>query len=164
MFKGKLKFVIAIMVIALTVSYLVYAGVKDTMVYYLTVEELKDRVPEVYDERVRVSGMVVAGTIERSMGEPLEFTISDGGETIDITYEGIIPDIFADDVEAVVEGVYTRDGVFVADTLLAKCPTKYESVDSLYQGASNGGYDYEGGQGYQYDKSDGYQSKEEKQY
>lgn len=149
MFKGKLKFVIAIVVIALTVSYLVYAGVKDTMVYYLTVEELKDRVPEVYDDRVRVSGMVVAGTIERNMGEPLTFTISDGGETVDVTYEGIIPDIFADDVEAVVEGVYTQDGMFVADTLLAKCPTKYESTDSLYQEASDGPYEYQK-EGYQY--------------
>ena len=142
MLKGKLKFIVAIAVIALTVSYLVYAGVKDTMVYYLTVEELKDQVPSVYDERVRVSGIVVAGTIVRNTGEPLRFSIADGGETVDITYEGIIPDIFKDDVEAVVEGVYTQDNIFVADTLLAKCPTKYESTDSLYEEASREGYQY----------------------
>jgi cytochrome c-type biogenesis protein CcmE len=132
MFKGKLKFIVAIAVITLTVSYLVYAGVKDTMIYYLTVQELKDQVPSVYDDRVRVSGIVVPGTIIQNIGEPLRFTIKDGNETVDITYEGIVPDIFKDDVEAVVEGVYTRDNIFVADTLLAKCPTKYESTDSLY--------------------------------
>lgn len=159
MLKGKLKFVIAIVVIGLTVSYLVYAGVKDTMVYYLTVEELKQRVPDVYDERVRVSGIVVPGTIERSTGEPLRFTIEEGSETVDITYEGIIPDIFADEVEAVVEGVYTEDGVFVADTLLAKCPTKYESTDSLYEGAP------EGGDGYDTSKyKEGYENQGEKAY
>ena len=142
MLKGKLKFIVAIVVIMLTVSYLVYAGVKDTMVYYLTVEELKEQVPEVYDDRVRVSGMVVPGTIEQNTGEPLRFTITENGETVDITYEGIIPDIFRDDVEAVVEGVYTKDNIFVADTLLAKCPTKYESTDSLYQDASEEGHQY----------------------
>ncbi|MGB2691963.1 MAG: cytochrome c maturation protein CcmE [Thermodesulfobacteriota bacterium] len=41
--------------------------------------------------------------------------------------------MFADDVEAVVEGVYAKNDVFEADTLLAKCPTKYESTDSLYE-------------------------------
>lgn len=133
MLKGKLKFIIAIAIIALTVGYLVYGGVKDTMVYYLTVQELRAQVPTVYDSRVRVSGMVVPGTIVKDKNGSLEFQITDGTETIDVQYEGIIPDIFADDVEAVVEGVYAKNDVFEADTLLAKCPTKYESTDSLYE-------------------------------
>ncbi|MGB2691145.1 MAG: cytochrome c maturation protein CcmE, partial [Thermodesulfobacteriota bacterium] len=131
MLKGKLKFIIAIGVIALTVSYLVYGGVKDTMVYYLTVEELKAQVPTVYDTRVRVSGIVVPGTIIIDANNAIEFQITDGTQNVNVTYEGIIPDIFADDVEAVVEGVYAKNDVFEADTLLAKCPTKYESTDSL---------------------------------
>lgn len=133
MLKGKLKFIIAIAVIALTVSYLVYGGVKDTMVYYLTVEELKAQVPTVYDSRVRVSGTVVPGTIIKDTNGALKFQITDGAQIIDVAYEGIVPDIFADDVEAVVEGVYAKNDVFEADTLLAKCPTKYESTDSLYE-------------------------------
>ena len=133
MLKGKIKFIVAIVVIALTVSYLVYGGVKDTMVYYLTVEELKAQVPEVYESRVRVSGTVVPGSIIKENDGSLEFQITDGTQTIDVQYEGIIPDIFADDVEAVVEGEYAKNDVFEADTLLAKCPTKYESTDSLYE-------------------------------
>lgn len=132
MLKGRLKFIIAIAVIALTVSYLVYGGVKDTMVYYLTVQELKAQVPTVYDTKVRVSGTVVPGTIIKDNNGALEFKITDGSQTIDVAYDGIVPDIFADDVEAVVEGVYAKNDVFTADTLLAKCPTKYESTDSLY--------------------------------
>jgi len=133
MLKGKLKFIIAISVIALTVSYLVYGGVKDTMVYYLTVEELKAQVPTVYDSRVRVSGTVVPGTIIKDTDGSIVFQITDGAQMVDVAYEGIIPDIFADDVEAVVEGVYAKNNVFEADILLAKCPTKYESTDSLYE-------------------------------
>ena len=133
MLKGKTKFIIAILIIALTVGYLVYGGVKDTMVYYLTVQELKAQVPTVYDTRVRVSGTVVPGTIIKGNDGSLEFQITDGTDNVDVYYEGIIPDIFADDVEAVVEGVYAKNDVFKADTLLAKCPTKYESTDSLYE-------------------------------
>jgi cytochrome c-type biogenesis protein CcmE len=138
MLKGKLKFIIAIAVIALAVSYLVYGGVKDTMVYYLTVKELKGRVPSVYGERVRVSGHVVPGSIKHGDDGSLRFSITDGGGDIDVAYSGIVPDIFKDDVEAVVEGEYTSDNVFVADVLLAKCPTKYESTEALYDSGAEG--------------------------
>ena len=122
---------VAIIVIALAIAYLVYGGVKDTMVYYLTVQELKDRVPSVYKEKVRVSGTVVPGSIRNEIDGNLEFKIAHGGETIDVKYKGIVPDIFKDGVEAVVEGLYTPDNIFHASLLLAKCPTKYESTDSL---------------------------------
>jgi cytochrome c-type biogenesis protein CcmE len=131
MLKGRAKFIVAIVLIALAIAYLVYGGVNDTMIYYLTVQELKDRVPSVYDEKVRVSGKVVPGSIRNEIDGSLEFKIEDGGEIMDVKYKGIVPDIFNDGVEAVVEGLYTPDNVFVASLLLAKCPTKYESTDSL---------------------------------
>ena len=133
MLKGKLKFIIAILIIAGAISYLVFSGVKNTMVYYLTIDELQAKVPEVYGERVRVSGNVVPGSIIKENNSDIKFQITDGTNVIDVNYSGIIPDIFADDVEAVVEGNYTDQKVFVADVLLAKCPTKYESDEQLYE-------------------------------
>ena len=133
MLKGKLKFIIAILIIAGAISYLVFSGVKNTMVYYLTIDELQAKVPEVYGERVRVSGNVVPGSIIKENNSDIKFQITDGTNVVDVNYSGIIPDIFADDVEAVVEGNYTDQKVFVADVLLAKCPTKYESDEQLYE-------------------------------
>ena len=132
MYKNKLKFIVAILIIVSALAYLVYGGVRDTMVYYLTVTELKERVPEVYRDRVRVSGTVVPGTIQKEIDGKLSFKLTDGEEVIDIRYKGIIPDIFRDEVEAVVEGKYSSNNIFKADILLAKCPTKYESEDQLY--------------------------------
>ncbi len=133
MLKGKLKFIIAIIIIAGAISYLVFSGVKDTMVYYLTIDELQAKVPDVYGERVRVSGVVVPGTIVKGNDGSIEFQITDGSTNIPVKYSGIIPDIFADEVEAVVEGNYTQQNMFEADVLLAKCPTKYESDEKLYE-------------------------------
>ncbi|MEE9214472.1 MAG: cytochrome c maturation protein CcmE [Thermodesulfobacteriota bacterium] len=133
MFKGRLKFIVAIGIISLTVAYLVYAGVKDTMVYYLTIDELKDRVPEVYDDKVRVSGTVVEGSIKNDLDSSLEFQITDGNQVVNVFYKGIVPDVFREGVEAVVEGNYQPGNVFKAKLLLAKCPTKYESEDSIYK-------------------------------
>lgn len=140
MFKGKLKFIVAIALIVSTVGYLVYGSAKNTMVYYLTVNELNERVPDIYNQRIRVSGTVVPGTIEKDADGTLRFKITDGSGMISINYKGIIPDIFKEEVEAVVEGQYGEDKIFRADTLLAKCPTKYESDEQLYknQRVSNG--------------------------
>ena len=132
MLKGKLKFIVAIVIIVGALSYLVFASVKDTMVYYLTISELESKVPSIYGDRVRVSGTVVPGTIVKDMYGNLKFQITDDYNSIDIIYSGIVPDIFRDGVEAVVEGKYFDNKEFKADVLLAKCPTKYESDEQLY--------------------------------
>ena len=81
---------------------------------------------------------VLPGSIKHGPDGSLEFTIYDGGGNVNVAYSGIVPDIFKDDVEAVVEGEYGRDNLFVADVLLAKCPTKYESTEALYKDAGPG--------------------------
>jgi cytochrome c-type biogenesis protein CcmE len=131
--KGKLKFILPLVVIVSLISWLVFAGVKDSMVYYITVDELLEDVPDIYGQKVRVSGTVVHGSIKNELDDSLRFTIADGKGEIDVEYDGIIPDIFTDGVEAVVEGKFSAGNVFEADLLLAKCPTKYESEEGPYQ-------------------------------
>ncbi len=131
MFKGRLKFIIAISAIIISVSYLIFTGVSESGVYYLKIDELKKGVPSTYKQKVRVSGTVVEGSIDNKVDGRLTFSITDGTESINVKYSGIVPDIFRDGVEAVVEGSYNPDNSFDADLLLAKCPTKYESEDSL---------------------------------
>ncbi len=131
--KARLKFILPLFVIVSLVSWLVFAGVKDSMVYYMTVDELLEDVPDIYGQKVRVSGTVVSGSIQNELRDSLRFTIEAGEGRLDVEYDGIIPDIFADGVEAVVEGRLSEDNVFDADLLLAKCPTKYESEEAPYQ-------------------------------
>ncbi len=131
MFKDRSKFIIAISAIVISVGYLIFTGVSESGVYYLKIDELKKRVPSTYNQKVRVSGTVVEGSIVNKIDGKLKFSITDGTELIDVKYSGIVPDIFADGVEAVVEGSYNPDNSFDADLLLAKCPTKYESTDSI---------------------------------
>ncbi len=138
MLRGKSKFVAAVVIVAVTLGYLVYAGVKETAVYYLTIEEMLSRTPEVYNDKVRVSGTVVPGTIRRLEDGGLAFSLTDGRNTIDVYYKGIVPDIFTDDAKAIVEGRYTPANTFHADLLLAKCPTKYESVEGLRPAEGDG--------------------------
>ena len=78
--------------------------------------------------QLRVMGTVKDNSIVFNSDGSIEFKIEDSGKEIFVQYKGIIPDIFKDGVEAVVEGDF--DGsVFTAKKLFAKCPTKYEDEE-----------------------------------
>ena len=96
-----------------------------SVVYYHTATE----VMSMPGEHVRLSGQVVDGSIAEDAGT-ITFSVSDGTTTVPITYEGPMPDTLQDEAEAVVEGQMGTDGVFHADTLFAKCPSKFEAKTS----------------------------------
>jgi cytochrome c-type biogenesis protein CcmE len=78
----------------------------------------------------RVHGFVVAGSIEKELDKGhVNFRVADktGTGTLPVRYLGIdVPDMFKDGAEVVVEGHYAS-GLFMAEKVMAKCPSKYEA-------------------------------------
>ncbi|MDB4324835.1 cytochrome c maturation protein CcmE [bacterium] len=131
----KLKFVALGTGVILSMAFLIWAGIggPEGMVYYLTVSEFMEQETRETDG-FRVNGKVVHGTIERmTSGQDVMFAMSDGDEAMRVSYHGIIPDTFVDGADVVVEGRLQDNGTFVAHTMLAKCPSKYESADEYEQ-------------------------------
>ncbi len=125
--KKNLKFLIGGLAVAAVVVYLAVSGAREGMLYYLTVSEFNGKVSTLGDQGVRVSGKVVKGTIKKdSINLDIDFVITDGKEQLPVSYHGIIPDIFGDGIEVVVEGKYLSGGSFQATSLLTKCPSKFE--------------------------------------
>lgn len=132
------RFMVGLVGVAAVVTYLIWTGVSDTMVYYLTPSELEARIledPTFRDVGVKVSGRVVPGSHEEVEGQLLHrFDIHDlTNEDVVITveYDNVLPDTFSDSesmvVDAVVEGRFRADGVFEATTVLTKCGSRYEA-------------------------------------
>lgn len=118
---------IVALVILGAVGYLVYNGLR-TNVYYQTVSELQASGGE-HGRQVRLAGNVVEGSIVREDGgNTIRFSVADTGGSLPIVYKGVVPDIFAPGIEVVLEGKYHPDTGFVADTMLAKCPSKFDTV------------------------------------
>jgi cytochrome c-type biogenesis protein CcmE len=96
--------------------------------YYKTVAEAsKDKT--LVDKRVQVGGPVVTGSWDKKTN-PMTFTISDKQDpkaTIKVVYNGTVPTTFGDGTEAIVTGKLGADGTIAANTLITKCPSKYES-------------------------------------
>ena len=115
------------------VGYLVSTALGGSTVYYLTVAELHALPESRRGEPVRVAGHVAPGTIVRPRGGgPIRFAImgQPAGESVGVplpvVYEGLVPDVFNDNIEVVVQGQYTGEQ-FEATMLLAKCPSKFEA-------------------------------------
>lgn len=129
------RFMVGLVGVAAVITYLVWTGVSETMVYYLTPSELLAKVsddPTFADVGVKVSGKVIPGTYERVQGELLHrFRVRDlvdESVTFEVEYRDALPDTFTDEAEVVLEGRLGQDGVFQATTLLTKCGSRYEAA------------------------------------
>lgn len=77
------------------------------------------------NERFRMGGMVVKGSIEKTPGTlDVKFQVTDFKHTVAVTYDKILPDLFREGQGVVANGTM-KDGVFVADEVLAKHDEKY---------------------------------------
>jgi cytochrome c-type biogenesis protein CcmE len=121
------KFLVGGAVLLLAVAYLVYLSLSSATVYYYTVGEVQAQRQVIGSRLVRVSGMVAPGSIAREEAR-LRFDVSDAAGRLPVVYGGIVPDIFSEEVEVVVEGRYGEDGVFRATSLLTKCPSRFEAA------------------------------------
>lgn len=128
MINAKLKFIVAGVVLLVAVGYLIFNSVSTSAEYYLTVGELKAKAPAVYNENVRVAGIVDGPSIARdARAGTLKFTAEDSSGKLPVVYAGgAVPDIFGPGIQVVVEGKYNVDGTFQASNLLAQCPSRYE--------------------------------------
>ncbi|MBE3558030.1 MAG: cytochrome c maturation protein CcmE [Ktedonobacteraceae bacterium] len=123
-----LSFLIAGIAILGAVIYLIYANTQASATYYMTVAELK-HCTTCMDRAVRVAGIVQDGSIQRdNQSQRITFVVVDGGQTLTVNYSGVVPDIFRPGIQVVVEGKYAGHGPFQAQTLLAKCPSKFQSA------------------------------------
>ena len=121
----KVLFVVVIVVIA--IATLMTTSLRGALTYYQTVDELKARGPDAYGERFRVGGRVQEDTIVKDASNNLSFVIyhNEHSTSIPVEYSGIVPDIFGDEVDVIVEGRWNADGVFYATNLLAQHPPEF---------------------------------------
>jgi cytochrome c-type biogenesis protein CcmE len=84
--------------------------------------------------RLRIGGLVEAGTVEKADGQRVTFKVTDGNGSLPVRFTGILPDLFREGQGVVAEGVLQGDGSFSADTILARHDENYmprEVADAL---------------------------------
>jgi cytochrome c-type biogenesis protein CcmE len=148
------KFLIGGLMIVVAVIYLIYSSTQASAQYFLTIEEMQDKTVEIKDRELRVSGAVIGDSIEYDaqtltlrfvvahvpgdnkeieeqggLAEVLYQAVNDPDRArIQVEYNGVKPDLLRNEAQAIMTGKLGEDGVFYAEELLLKCPTKYEEA------------------------------------
>lgn len=126
----KLKFIIGGVIIVLAIVYLGYGAIKNTGAYYIPLDELNQNPQAYMNKKIRVSGAILQESEDwDATNLLLKFRMSDAtGQSILVSFHGSRPSNFDEATEAIVEGNIQPDGTFKADSLLLKCPSRYEEA------------------------------------
>lgn len=109
-----------------------YALGQKASYFYMPADLVETRVPE--GQRIRLGGLVEKGSILRGEGAEVDFSVSDAVKSVKVVYKGVLPDLFREEQGVITEGSFNADGIFVADSVLAKHDENYvpkEVVDGL---------------------------------
>ena len=105
------------------VIFLVLNALEDNVVYFLSPTEIKN-LNETTTEKIRVGGMVKDNSIQIN-SEKINFIITDFKNEINVTYSGIVPNLFQEGKGVVAEGILRDKNYFKAEKILAKHDENY---------------------------------------
>jgi cytochrome c-type biogenesis protein CcmE len=104
--------------------FLVLFALRDSVVgFHFPKDVVEKQVPA--DRRIRLGGLVAPGSVKRGEGLIVQFGITDMVQTIPVTFDKILPDLFRECQGVIAEGKLDGAGRFVADTVLAKHDENY---------------------------------------
>jgi cytochrome c-type biogenesis protein CcmE len=121
--RQRLVFVSVALVALAGATALGLSAVGDTMTYFRSPKDLKSGAVEAGDA-FRLGGLVADGSV-RTEGTTLHFTVTDNIGSLKVRYTGIVPDLFREGQGVIAEGKLGADGVFVAETVLARHDENY---------------------------------------
>lgn len=124
------KLLTASVALGLAVALLAWAGMKDGWVYYMSVDDFMAVEQPNVDQRVRLYGVAGENDFQTSHGGLwAKFDLLGDHTVLRVEYQGVIPDMFHPGHEVIIEGRLNEGGTFIADTLMTKCGSRYESEE-----------------------------------
>lgn len=148
------KFILGGLLILAAVVYLIVSSTQASAEYFMTVDEVRVNEKNAIGKTLRLSGAVVGDTIQYNaqtltltfevahvtgdnkeieaqggLAEVLHQAVNDPTRNrLKVIYNGVKPDLLKNEAQAIMTGRLDEDGVFHADELLLKCPTRYEEA------------------------------------
>jgi cytochrome c-type biogenesis protein CcmE len=152
--KGSWKYIIGGVLILAAVIYLIFSSTSANAEYFMTVDELNARGSQAVGQNLRISGAVIGSSIQYDastmnvgfdiaqvpgdtdtvealggLAAVLHAAVSDPTRArLSVLYQGPKPDLLKNEAQAIMTGHLGEDGIFYADELLLKCPTKYDAA------------------------------------
>jgi cytochrome c-type biogenesis protein CcmE len=148
------KFILGGVAILAAVVYLIVSSTNASAEYFMTVDEVQAQGAAAVGKNLRLSGAVIGDTIQYDaqtfiltfevahvtadnaeieaqggLAEVLYQAVNDPTrQRVKVVYEGVKPDLLRNEAQAIMTGQLGADGIFRAEELLLKCPTRYEEA------------------------------------
>jgi cytochrome c-type biogenesis protein CcmE len=122
----------ALGVLAIAVALMLNAF-RDSIVFFNSPSDVAEK-RIAAGTRIRIGGLVKQGSVVRGDNLKIRFDVTDGNRDIQVTYQGVLPDLFREGQGVVAEGALDGAGLFTAETILAKHDETYmpkEVADAL---------------------------------
>lgn len=125
---GKSKFLIGGLLILGAIAYVTFSSFQSNAIYYLSLKELNAQRAALVGQPVRVNAPLDKSSIQfDDKTLILKFNLKEDNLVLPVVYKGVVPDTMDKGESVVAEGRLGADGIFLASTILVKCPSKYES-------------------------------------
>jgi cytochrome c-type biogenesis protein CcmE len=122
--------ILTLMVLLGGFGYLVYGGIDENLVYFLTPSELMAKGESAHGKPVRLGGMVVPGSVKWDADAiELKFRMTDNKTHLDVHSEKAPPQMFREGQGVIVEGKLTKAGVFESSSLMVKHSNEYKAPE-----------------------------------
>ena len=106
-------------------TWLVLGAFRNNLVFFFSPSQVAAKEAPI-GKNFRIGGLVETGTLKRENdGLTVHFQVSDTVNKIPVVYKGILPDLFKEGRGCVAQGHVGSDGVFYADSVLAKHDENY---------------------------------------
>ncbi len=122
--KSRIVFLVLALLLTSIVIFFLLKSLEKNVVYFLSPSEIYNKTNIVFDEKIRVGGLVKIKSVTKS-GTSISFIITDLKNEIIVSYVGLVPNLFSEGKGVVAEGKLKDKKYFVADKILAKHDENY---------------------------------------
>ena len=121
--KFRLFFIILILLSLILSVFLILKSLEENVVFFKSPSDVK-LLAELKDKKIRIGGMVKLNSIKMS-SDKVNFIITDFKNEINVSYSGIVPNLFSEGKGVVAEGYLKDRSFFEASKILAKHDENY---------------------------------------
>ena len=125
--RPRLRYLVAGLLCAAAVAFLIFGGLSRNIVYFRTVSEAVEERAGEGDARLRMAGEVVPGSVERRP-DGVAFQVTEGGAVASVFHRGDPPELFKDGAPVVCEGRWEGE-TFASDRIMIKHGSEYRPPD-----------------------------------
>jgi len=122
--KTRMIFLILLLLSATVIIIFIFKSLEENVVYFFSPTEIYDKQNISFNKKIRIGGLVKENSLSKSQ-KSINFIITDLKNEIIVSYNGLLPNLFAEGKGVVAEGQLTDKKYFVAEKILAKHDENY---------------------------------------